>query len=135
MTTPDAPPAPPRSRVPQVVAVSGLAFEFAGLVVLAALGVAAEATNHVGNSSAGLAVTAFVALMAAAVGGTCLAVARGRRWAVAPALTVQLFALFAFVWPLITNGSVLLGCGLGLVAAATGAGLLAHARTLPPRHG
>lgn len=118
-------------RRARTVAAIGLALELTALVILVGVGIYADLRGRVSSGSSGWAVTVFVALIAAAVAAILVAVTRRRRWATAPGITLQLFVLFALVWPALSGGNPLVGGLLGVVALATAIALVVQSASLP----
>lgn len=130
---PADPPVPvptPRELAARRLAVAVLVVEAVGLSVPIALGARALARHDVTADATAVGLLVFLALAVGALAALARAVARGRRWASAPSITVQLFALFA-VGPVLAGLRGWLGGAMAALAVVGGVALVVQARSLP----
>lgn len=126
---------PPRPhRLAWAVALAGLFIETLAVAGAALVAVGHELSGQADQARAGLGVALFYLVIAIGLAAVTHGVFRRRRWATAPAITVQLFGGLALGWPLVRAGHPLgyLLCGLAVVVAVA---LVSQARSLPRPRG
>lgn len=129
----DASPAPNALQLGAwLVACLGLTIETAAVVWTAVAAVFGELTGQASDAVAGIGVSLFLLMMAIALALVTVGVFRRRRWAIAPAITAQLFVGLAFGMPFLSAGQRLIGGALLVGAVIVLVCLVVLASAIPP---
>ena len=103
--------------------LAAVALEALLLVGIAGLFLFALGTDREVDTGASVATAVFALSFAVLLGAAGRGLLRGRRWARAPVLTVQLLVLLALAVPMLLGGPRWAGAALAVLALAAGAGL------------